>query len=170
MGYIAAAATEFLRGQQSLARDREARRDARMAAREDVREAFERDTLLAFQEAMEALMRNSAQIFHEYEMEFRRSGRWGTKLPEDLGGEGSSRLAREFQRRRVRLLDENLRDQASNWGSLAAKATIGALRNEIDEEARNRGQLAWNQCGTDYAKLVEATGERIRTLISSSTV
>jgi hypothetical protein len=170
IGYIAAAATEYLRGKQSLARDREARRDARMAAREDVREAFERDTLLALQEAMESLMRNSARIFHEYEMEFRRSGRWGIMLPEDIGGEVSSRLAREFQRLRVRLLNESLRNQANNWSLLAAKATIGALRDEIDEEARNRGHITWKQCETAYVNLTEATSERVRTLIISSVV
>jgi hypothetical protein len=170
IGYIAAAATEYLRDRQSLTRDREARRDARIAAREDAREAFERDTLLAFQEAMESLMRNSAQVFHEDEMEFRRSGRWGIILPEDIGGEPSSRLAREFHRLRVRLLDESLRNQASDWSLLAAKATIGALRGENAKEARDRGRLVWEQCQAAYTKLIEATGERIRALISSPTV
>ncbi len=92
-GYLAAAATEYLRGRQTLIREREARAEERLAARQDARDAFERTTLLEFQDAIAALMRNTARIHHESEMECRRSGTWGREqLPEEIGGEPSNQL------------------------------------------------------------------------------
>ena len=163
-GYIAAAATEYLRGQQALNRERQARSDARKAAREAARDAFERETLLEFQDVMASLMRNAARILHESEMEFRQSGTWGRRLlPEAIGGEASVSLARDFHRLRVRVLDDALREESKEWWLLCAAATIGVMRNEPDKDARQRANDAWTRSTAIYEELAEAIGERLRT-------
>jgi hypothetical protein len=167
LGYAVAFGSEYLRGRQTLTREREARKDARQAAREDARDAFERETLLQLQDAVGALMRNTARVQIEDEKEYRRTGKWGRlMLPEDLGGEPTIQLSRDVQRLRVRLLDDRLRAFVEQWSSLAAAATVGAMREEPDAEARARSVAAWSRCTDLYLEMAEAIGERLRMLIA----
>jgi hypothetical protein len=167
-GFGAAAATEYLRGRQTLIREREARNEARQSAREDARDAFERTTLLEFQEAMAALMRNTARILHESEMEYRQSKTWGRKLlPEEIGGELSQQLVVDFQRLRVRLLDDNLRERSLKLLDLCGRMTIGATHDENDDDVRQRANLAFERSISLYTEVAEAIGERLRDLIAN---
>lgn len=167
VGYAIAVGTELLRGRQARIREREARRDTRQAAREDARDSFERETLLQLQDAVAALMRNTARVQHEEEMEYRRSGRWGrSALPEEIEGEISIQFPRDVQRLRVRLLDDRLRELVNEWSSFAAAATIPAMREETDAEARLRSTAAWKRCSDLYIEMAEAIGERLRVLIA----
>lgn len=166
-GYLAAAGTEYLRGRQTLIREREARAEERLAARQDARDAFERTTLLEFQDAIAVLMRNTARIYHESEMEYRRSETWGReKLPEEIGGEPSNQLVRDFQRLRVRLLDHDLREKSTKWWEVTVPATLGAMRDEDDTAARQRAEMAWASSTVLYEELAEGIGERLRFLIA----
>ncbi len=166
-GYLAAAATEYLRGRQTLIREREARAEERLVARQDAKDAFERTTLLEFQDAMAALMRNIGRIYHEAEMEYRRSRTWGrVKLPEEIGGEQSIQLVRDFQRLRVRLLNDALREKSAEWWAASIPATLGAMRDEDDAAARQRAEAALARSGALYQELSEAVGERLRFLIA----
>jgi hypothetical protein len=166
-GYLAAAATEYLRGRQALIREREARAEERFAARQDTRDAFERTTLLEFQDAIAALMRNMARVHHESEMEYRRSGTWGReKLSEEIGGEPSIQLVRNFQRLRVRLLDDALRKKSTEWLEVSSPTTLGAMRDEEDVIARQRADTALAHSASLYKELTEAIGERLRFLIA----
>jgi len=167
-GYAVAAATEYLRGRQALVREREARREARQAAREDARESFERETLIAFQDTVAKLMRTVARAQHENEMEFRRSGTWGRRaLPDDIGGEQQLVLVHDFQRLRVRVIDDNLRQLAEQWWAAGASSSVGALREEDDEAARSRANADWERCAMLYRKLVEEIGTRLRALVAT---
>lgn len=153
-GYLAAAATEYLRGRQTLIREREARAEVRLVARQDARDAFERTTLLEFQDATAAVMRNTARIYHESEMEYRRTGTWGREqLPEEIGGEPSIQLVRDFQRLRVRLIDDALRERSREWVEVSASVTLGAMRDEDDASARQRAEAAWSRSITLYNSL-----------------
>lgn len=167
-GYAAAAATEYLRGRQTLVREREARREGRQAAREDARESFERETLIALQDTAAKLMRSVARAWHENEVEFRRFGTWGRRtLPEDVGGEQQVVLVNDFQRFRVRVIDDDLRRLAEQWWAAGARSTVGALCEEDDEDARSRANADWERCAVMYQELVEEIGSRLRTLVTT---
>ncbi len=166
-GYLAAVATEYLRGRQTLTRERETRQEARAAAREDARDAFERETLIELQDAMAVLMRNAARTHHETEMEYRQSGTWGRRaLPEEIGGEPAIALVHDFQRLRVRVLDGELRALCQEWWSAASQSTIPALREEDDESARTRASAVWKRCTALYPQVMEAIGSRLRELVA----
>ncbi len=167
-GYVAAAATEYLRGRQALTRERESRREAREAARQDARDSFERDSLLELQEAMAVLMRNFARIHHENEMEYQQSGLWGRGvLPKEIGGEAAVSKIQTFHRLRVRVLDRRLRSLCEEWLSAASGSAVPALREEDDREACLRATKDWQRCFELYTDVVEGIGARLRHLIST---
>lgn len=167
-GYLAAAATEYLRGQQTLTREREARRENREAARQDARDTFERDTLIELQDAISAVMRNVAQIHLENEIEFRRSGLWGRKaFPEEIGGEPQRVRTHNFQRLRVRVLDGDLRSLLDQWWLYASKSMVPALREEGDQEARLRATADWERAMAIFPEVMERTGSRLRDLFTT---
>lgn len=164
-GYLTAVATEYLRGHQALTREREARREAREAARQDARDAFERDTLIELQDAIAALMRNTSQIHLENEVEFRKSGSWGRRtLPEEIGGEPQGSRARNFERLRVRVLNDELRNLCEQWWSYAAKSMVPALREEGDQDARLRATADWERSTAIFSEVMEKVGSRLREL------
>lgn len=167
LGYGVAVGTEYLRGRQTLLREREARQDARRAAREDARDAFERETLLQLQDAVLALMRNTSRVQLETEKEYRRTKKWGRSLlPEEIGGEPSLQFTWDVQRLRVRLLDDDLRELVRVWLSSATAATMGAIGDEDDALARARGATQWDTCSALFIKMAEGIGERLRVLIA----
>jgi hypothetical protein len=167
VGFAAALATEFLRGSQTLKRDREARLENRVSERQNARDSFERETLLELQESIAALMRNTAAIRHQTEIEFATHGTWGRRqLPEGIGGESAVSLVRDFQKLRVRVLDDDLRQLATEWWESSAKSTIGAMREEPDKQARQRATDAWRTCVELHEQLNEKLGKRLRNLVS----
>lgn len=167
VGFAAALATELLRGSQTLKRDREARRENTISERKNARDSFERETLIELQESIAALMRNTGAIFHETEIEFATYGTWGRQqLPEKIGGESSVSLVRDFQKLRVRILDDELRQLAGKWWEIGSQSTIGAMREEPDDQARQRATDAWRTCVAIHEQLNEKLGERLRTLVS----
>ncbi len=167
LGYAVAVATEFLRGWLSLKKDREARHDALNAAREDERRAFERETLIELQDAMASLMRNTALVIHCSEIEYGQNGTWGRRqLPDEIGGEVSSDLARNFNRLRVRVLNDGLRHQTKEWWEAGAQATIGGLRDEKDDITRQGAMANWERCRKLYEEVFEKIGEQLRVLVA----
>jgi len=169
LGYAVAVGTEFIRGWQSRSREREARRDARLAEREEARYSFEMDNLLEIQEAAGRLMRNTGAIFLETEREYSKTGTWGRKLLSDeIGGEPSVILARDFEKLRVRILDESLRQLAGAWWKHGAASAICAMRDEDDDDARLRASADWSRCVELYRELNERLGERLRILVCRS--
>jgi hypothetical protein len=165
--YAAAVITELIRGHQNLKRDREARREMRQAECEAARDSFERDTLIQLQDTMGSLMRNFAKVVHANELEYRNSGTWGRRmLPEDVGGEMSGALARDFHRFSVRVLDDSLRERIKEWSAIGAQSTIGAMRDEADVDACERARAAWGTCQALYTEVAEMVGQRLRTLVA----
>lgn len=166
-GYLAAAATEYLRGKQMLVREREGRREAREAARQDARDTFERDTLIELQDAISALMRNVGQIHFQNEVEYRQSGLWGRKLlPDEIGSEPQASRAHNFDRLRVRALDEDVRRLCEQWWSSAARSMVPALQGEDDEEARLRAIAEWQRTSAIFPEVMERIGSRLRELFT----
>jgi hypothetical protein len=100
-------------------------------------------------------------------MEYRRSGTWGReKLSEEIGGEPSILLVKNFQQLRVRLLDDALRERSKEWLEISTPATLGAMRDEDDAIARQRADTALARSVFLYKELTGAIGERLRFLIA----
>jgi hypothetical protein len=165
IGYLAAVGTEYMRGRQTLEREREPRRHERQTGRSDARDAFERDTLLELQDALAEFARNCGKIQHLDEMEYRESGVWGRQLlGDEVGGEGSLEYIRRIQRLRVRVLDDNIRARVREYIDHASASTIGAMRDEPAASARARSVSHWAAATDTYMPLFDAIGERLRQL------
>jgi hypothetical protein len=124
---------------------------------------------LEFQDAIAALMRNTARVHYESEMEYKRSGTWGReKLSGEIGGEPSIQLVMNFQRLRVRLLDDALREKSTKWLEVSTPATLGAMRDEDDAIARQHADTALARSTSLYKEFTEVIGERLRFLIAYS--
>jgi len=167
LGFAAGVVAELVRGFLSLKKDREARRDTLIAAREEECRSFERETLLELQDAMASLMRNIALCIHHTEIEYKQYGTWGRRqLPDEIGGDTSNDLEVHFNKLRVRMLDDALRHRAKEWWEAGAAATVPALRDEEDEIACQRVMDAWGDCINLYQEVSEGVGERLRYLVA----
>ena len=127
-------------------RETQARREERLAAKEDRRDQYQRETLLALQEALAALIRTTATAYLQDKLAYRESGAWHKNyLPDDLAEE-----LREAQSRTALLTERILDDQVRpdfkvrrgaaqalrNTGSSQAVAGLAEALNDSEREVR----------------------------------
>jgi hypothetical protein len=111
-------------------REREARQAEREQARNDAREAFQRDTILALQDAVADLLRMVFDLHNEAVNAEEKTGQWSA--PSRLG-ELSAGFDEQFvcvQGLRARLFDDALRHLVAE----VARSALGALH--ADERQR----------------------------------
>jgi hypothetical protein len=85
LGYGIKAASDWIQHRRTLERDRETRKETRRDHLAEDRRRFQRETLLALQEATMEQIRTTASMHHQDEMVFRKTGLWQKQLfGEDL--------------------------------------------------------------------------------------
>jgi len=132
MGYAGAALTELFRDKRLAKRERDARKEARRDGVQFRRVEFQRETLLALQDAIAKLARNTGASFHQDSMAFRRVGTWGVeKLPDNLSDEGLQAVV-AVNILGARVLDERLRSLCKSFR--ASCVEVGLARSEADAE------------------------------------
>lgn len=139
-------------------------REGRSAVRQRqaLRAAFERETLVTLQDWIAKLARAATAIGHQDEMEFRRSGRWGhQQVGPDLN-EGFQAAITNVQRLRVRLLDDQLRDEVNVLALKAVEIVTSTAHAESDEAARERAAVARQSLQESFTQLNETIGRLLR--------
>lgn len=156
IGFVLATIAEWFRAKWQTDREREARELARQRLVDDRRADLQRETLLALQEAMQALVRTIGQIQHANEMEYRGTGRWGNGLlPEDLSDRNLA-AGQSVSKLRQRVLDDELRARLEQF--LQAAAAIGLTHDEAE------GQTAFYRVVTAQERVTTRLGEVLRSL------
>jgi hypothetical protein len=121
-------------------REREAREAARKAQLFECRANFQRETLLALQDAVVKLTRAAGKMNHLDEMEYRKTGQWGGKLfPEELSDNEHTAnvtvmvLSARVRDDRIRQLAETFREHANRIGSSRTKELAGETLQKMAE-------------------------------------
>jgi HAMP domain-containing protein len=109
------------------AREREARRSEREQVRAEIREAFQRDSILALQEAVADLLRMAVGVLDDNVRQERETGQWPSRLHAADYPTGADELFARVERSRARVFDDELRQLAlevSNRFGLALSPTV----------------------------------------------
>jgi hypothetical protein len=145
---------DFLREGHSARRGRQAAADA-----------FERDTLIALQDALSNVAR-AALVIHQYdERIYRDTAQWGRQLLLDGMLDEFGPAANDVTRHRVRVRDDAIRENAENFAAWCVIAQTGAQGDEEDAEARQRAVDAKDRLSEMLRNLNEQIGERLRRLL-----
>lgn len=75
--------------------------------------------------------------------------------------------AHNFDRLRVRALDEDLRRLCEQWWSSAARSMVPALQGEDDEDARLRATAERQRTSAIFPEVMERIGSRLRELFTT---
>ncbi|MEG3148409.1 hypothetical protein U1769_00830 [Sphingomonas sp. ZT3P38] len=137
-------------------RDRERRREEQRERLATRRTDFQRQTLLALQEASQKLLRNTGASLHQDVVAHRTTGKWQRqRLPDDLSND-HLRLITETMLLASRVRDDEVRALADRLRSQTA--VVGISSGE--SEAQNRMMAAADTQGA----LIQRIGEIVRGL------
>jgi hypothetical protein len=157
LGFALSFVTDWFRRQHELERDRESRRETRRDKLSEQRRNFQRETLLALQEAVFDLTRTTGAAHHQDEMAYRKTGQWQKQL---LGEELNQQDFLAMRRTGmfvVRVRDSSLRELVLKFRELAGEMASTRLSREACASVMN-----------NMVDLVEQihnrTGELLRTL------
>jgi hypothetical protein len=163
LGFAISSVSDWLKNRRESERERDARREARHDQLSDQRRNFQRETLLALQEAVQDLARATGAAHHQDEMAFRTTGHWQRQLL----GEGLNDQTHLANRRVmlliVRVRDESLRDVVTNFRQLTSQ-TQAIGRDVDDAELRNRSNVALQRAMPLLEQIHGRIGEILRTL------
>src|SRR5580700_4913536 len=130
LGFALNAFTESIRRRHELKRDRESRLEARRDHVLEQRRNFQRDTLLALQEAIADLARATGAAHHQNEMNYRKTGEWQNQLLSDDLDQANLLAMRRTGILEVRVRDAQLRQLVKEFrGHCAAEEVSGRDRN-----------------------------------------
>jgi hypothetical protein len=163
-GTWVASRTEDRRARRSDDGARRRDDEARDAERQAAARAFQRETLLALQDALARLARATGAAHHATETEYRHQGEWGrAPLPEAIDAEMAAAI-RDVQRLQVRVDDDEVRATARDLIDLAVRATMPAMREEATphERAKNSADDAFQMAPSRHLQVNERIGEILR--------
>lgn len=156
LGFALNALLESLRRRHELKRDRESRRETRRDQLAEQRRNFQRETLLALQEAVMDLMRATGAAHHHDEMEYRRTGEWHkTKYTEELDQAHMIAMGRTGMLG-VRVRDDELRNLVSSFRDCSAGEAVSG--------SPELGRAALDEMATFFDKIQQQIGQLLRTL------
>jgi hypothetical protein len=151
LGAIGGFLADFLREGRAADREREA-----------ARHAFQRESLIALQDWLAKLSRATGAIHAADEMHFRQTGEWGRQqLGEELNLAFHEAVT-NVQRFRVRVLDDAIRKESADFVAACTAAAVGAMRDELDNAARARGQREFERLPKVSMELNEKLGAALR--------
>lgn len=149
---------EQIRADKAAALDSARRRDDRRLGHDN----FQRETLLAFQEAINAVARTTIQIHHHDVMASKKGGAWrSTPLDPELDS-AAQQASLLLSTLRSRVADDELRSMAQRL--LEASATVGVTKSEADSD---RALLVAMETARE---LLMRSGELIRATFGGNTL
>jgi uncharacterized membrane protein len=119
---------DWFRDKRTSKREHEAREDMRKAQLFERRANFQRETLLALQDAAVKLARAAGRMHHFDAMEYKKTGKWGGQLlPAGLSSD-AMQSSITIMILKVRVRDEVIRELVNNFRSHANR--VGVTRSE----------------------------------------
>jgi len=156
LGGVLTAFFDAQKDRRALDREREARKDQRSDTLLLKRIEFQRDTLLALQDAIASFGRFTGQMHLHDEQVFRETKEWGkSQLGEEISN-GAFAANVLLDKLRVRVDDDTIREQTSRFRLLCL--AVGEARSE----STSTGAL--NEAMAVMAPLHERIGEVLRNL------
>lgn len=162
LGAAGALGAQGLRERFTSSREREARK----AAREVARDAFQRETLLELQDAILRVVRNTTQLRIHHRAVYASTGRYARDPdPPELSDENREVMA-ITTRLRQRVLDDDLRQHVREVQELCTQITMPPqVTGETDEQAAQRADPASVRLAHDYNDLENRLGRVLRALL-----
>jgi hypothetical protein len=133
LGSATTVALTVYREQVVSRREREAREHQRMQERHDQRDAFQRQSLLALQDAVSDLVK---AVFNEQDRmlaEMRRTGSWPVRQWETPTAAGGEDAELRLQVSRARVFVEELRDRAQKIHAVARESVWASSLDQAKE-------------------------------------
>jgi hypothetical protein len=153
IGYVIKSLTDWIQDRRSIQREREAREVTRREELSERRNTFQRETLLALQDAFMQLNRATGAIHHQVTMSGEAGGR--QQLPDGLSENYHAAQTRTSMLvSRVR--DNRVRDLVEQIRQLSVESTMSATKRERDRALTAMMQL--------HDPLNQRIGEILRTL------
>lgn len=153
-GYVLAGINESRRDERATRRELELRALERDAHLDEAEHDFQRETLLALQDALQVMARLSGKAMHFDHMQA-RNGSY-TQLPEDLNNDLHANGV-EVRRLASRVLDTEIRESVREFASASAQLTtspkdlMGMSGERLEEYALTKG--------AEFTAVYEATSE-----------
>jgi hypothetical protein len=161
IGYGTRSLSDWLQHRRSVERERDAREATRRDRLFERRSTFQRDTLLALQEATMRLARATGAIHHQDTMSFRSTGIWQRQLlPDDLN-EGFRLAQVETSTLAARVRDDATRELVARFRKLCADSVISVSQAQGDGLMTNMSPM--------LDDLNQRIGELLRTLDDADT-
>lgn len=160
-GYLLAGLNERRRDVRTQLRESESRRFERAAQLEDESHAFQRETLLSLQDALQKVARLTGKAMHFDHMQA-RDGKY-TQLPEGLD-EQILAADVEVSRLTARVLDPHVRAAVKDLTKLSAQ--LSTLPTDLQgfkgADLERRGDVRLRDFGDGYNAVMEVLGEAVR--------
>jgi hypothetical protein len=137
LGYGIKAASDWVQHRRTVERDRETRKETRRDRLAEDRRRFQRETLLALQEATMEQIRTTASMHHQDEMAFRKTGLWQKQLfGEDLSQQDHLAMRKTVMLSQ-RVHDDSLRELLDRFRAYSAQTTISIDKDSSDAAMSN---------------------------------
>ena len=156
LGFAAKFVSDWAQHRYERERDRESRKEARRDQLAQQRRTFQRETLLALQDAVMDLARATTAVVHQDEMEFRKTGKWQKQLLDEKLNQDQLLASQRVSTLSVRVRDPLVREMAERIRNYAAQATVGPTR---EDSLSGRMKMS-----DEFGKLQPRIGEILRTL------
>lgn len=160
-GFVLAGLNEANRDRRARKREQEARAFERAERLSDRRHDFQLETLLALQDAVQALTRLTGRTFHFDHMNARDQNY--TQLPDGWSEEIQANGV-EVNRLKTRVLDVGVRDAVLAFSTHCIEMTMtpSGFKGLSGEELENFALSKMNQMSVQVALVMDALGEAIR--------
>jgi hypothetical protein len=161
LGSAITAVVTLCRDQLTIRHEREARQAQREREREDRREAFQRESLLALQTALSELVRAAYREQDRMLAEMQRTGSWPVRRWETPTAEGWSDAYIQVQALRARVFDDELRSLAgevaegsgSIWSETIEEQTVQTLGSGSEPPDSTDASARYCESCTDTREL-----------------
>ncbi|GAA1133688.1 hypothetical protein [Citricoccus alkalitolerans] len=160
-GYVLAGRNENRRDARTMHRELQLRNSERAARLDDQRHALQRETLLALQDAVQAMARFTSQIMHFDHMQARQ-GEY-THLPGTLSDDSYANLV-EVRRLQSRILDANVRDAVDRCVLLSRRLSTSPsdLEGLSGENLERHVMTKFGEFHDGYESASNILGEAVR--------
>lgn len=132
IGFLLSSTQEWFRDTRTLKRDRESREAERRERLRERRADFQRETLLALQDAAQDLVRATGAIAHHDTMEHRKTGEWGKQLVGEELNQKCFMAMRQTLILNVRVRDERVRTLVETLRGSSSGAVRSRSKDDCD--------------------------------------
>lgn len=160
-GYLLAGGNERRRDERALQRELRLRASERGAQLEDGRHALQRETLLALQDAVQAMARFTGQAMHFDHMQARQG--MYTQLPGTLSDDSYANTV-DVRRLASRVLDSDVRNAVDQFVDLSTRLSVSPkdLEGLSGDRLEGRALAKFGELSEGYSAVSSLLGEAVR--------